>query len=228
MQHARDIVEKLLDHPRCPWNLKPKLCSDVAHWARQNGFEVRNLLPPKFDEFCLIAKDVPKATDALEFHKTELQLPQSLTVISKARVRDSVGLVFLPDGSVCEQGTWFPKYLNEHPAFRARFRKANFIDGDINSLLGMFSECFYHWFHDTLPRLISCLPQLPKDTRFLIHKHPRQYQLDSLAALGIGYDRLIQQPNRYDTHIEALWFSTPIGNCLFSDSHTLQTLAATI
>ncbi len=213
------LIRRLLHSAR------PAICDDVAVWGRAHKTEVFVIHEPVYDEIASLGKEDALARSEIEAHEADLKRPQSLVVIQKARVRDAIGLVFLPDGTTCYQGNWFRPYLTENPSYQAHFRKKRFVKGDIFSLLGLWSAEFYHWFHDTLPRLWTSLPHLPSGTRFLIQKNPRSYQLDSLAALGIRSDRLEYQNNRGDTVIERLWFATPVGHSSFTAAGPLKEIA---
>lgn len=210
---------------RISHSAKPQICTDVALWALAKGLPVLQIYPPIDDEIAPIAAMDAAAKSEFIVHRADLKRPQSLVVLDRAVVRDSVGFVKLPDGSVCQQGIWLRSYLEQHPSYKARFRRKRFLSGSVYSLLGLWSGEFYHWFHDSLPRLLTALPHLPSDTRFLIHASPRSYQLESLAALGIGPDRLEPQWARGDTVVESLWFATPIGHSTFTAGRVLQLLA---
>lgn len=210
---------------RILYSATPQICSDVALWARAKGLPVLQIYPPIHGEIAPIAAMDAMAESEFMLHREDLKRPQSLVVLERAVVRDNVGFVKLPDGCMCQQGTWFRPYLEQHPSYKARFRKKRFLSGNVYSLLGLWSGEFYHWFHDSLPRLLTALPHLPSDTRFLIHADPRPYQLDSLAALGIGPNRLEPQWSRGDTVLESLWFATPIGHSTFTAGRVLRLLA---
>jgi len=214
-----EVVRRVLHSAR------PRICDDVALWCRTNGLSVIELHQPIHAEIVPLVRDDAVSGSEIEKHLPDLKRPQSLVVLPRARVRDEIGFVFLPDGAVLYQGNWFRPYLTDHPGYQARFRSRRSVKGDIFSLLGLWSDSFYHWFHDTLPRLWNSLPHLPPQTRFLIHSKPFPYQLESLAALGISQERLEYQQPRGDTVIERLWFATPLGHSSFTAGDTLKEIA---
>lgn len=145
-------------------------------------------------------------------HRESLERAQTLVTIEGAIVRDVVGFVELPDGQICYEGNWWLPYLTDHPAYKRRLTlKRRTLAGNIYSLLSLWPAEYYHWFHDALPRLEAAWPYLPADTRFLINPDPKKWQLDSLAAFGIGPDRLEVQPSCIHTSVGSLWFATPAG-----------------
>jgi capsular polysaccharide biosynthesis protein len=95
-------------------------------------------------------------------------------------------------------------------------------------MLGMWSQEYYHWFHDTLPRLWGCLKHLPHGVHFLVHSAPRTYQLESLAMLGIKAEQIILQPPIIDTCVDNLWFSTPAGYTTFGSGGGISAMAAQV
>lgn len=138
-------------------------------------------------------------------------------------VRETDGLVILPDGQFCLQGNWYRKQLEAHYAYRRRLPYTRRrLKGDIYSLLCLWGPTYFHWFHDVLPRLLLAQPHLPSGTRFLLNENPRSYQLDSLRAFAISESDLEIQPARCDTQVERLWFATPLGHCSFTSGDALK------
>lgn len=204
---------------------RPGICEDVAVWGRKNGLKVLEIHKPTYDKILPLVLEDATARSEFDFHEADYRRPQSLVVVPKARVRDAVGFVFLSDGSVCYQGNWVRSYLTQNLSYQARFRKKRFLKGNVFSLLGLWSGEFYHWFHDTLPRLLTALPHLPSDIKFLVNEKSHAYQLDSLSALGIGPERLELQPNQVDTVTESLWFATPLGHSTIGAGDVIKQLA---
>ncbi|MBE9199408.1 MULTISPECIES: glycosyltransferase family 61 protein [unclassified Nodularia (in: cyanobacteria)] len=208
------------------YSAKPPICMDIATWAKE-----RNL--PVIETYAAVLSEVEPhifgdeiAESHFKFHRDVLSRPQSLVAIENATVKDGVGLVQLPDGQICYEGNWYLPYLLEHPAYRRRFpRLRQMITGNVYSLLCLWGETFYHWFHDVLPRLEFALPHLPLNTKFLIQETPYAYQLDSLRAYGIGQDRLELQPNSVNTKIEQLWFASPMGHTGLGSGSALKSVA---
>ena len=159
----------------------------------------------------------------LEYHRG-----QFLVKIPWGRVRDRIGYVFLPHGSVCSEANWCVDYMKTNPSYTNRLRKKKKIRGDVFTLLGLWSDAYYHWFHDTLPRISNSLPWLPDNCRFLIQSGPKDYQLESLFALGIERHRLELQDDCGDTLVERLWFSTPHGYTTFGGTQAIERIAQKI
>lgn len=127
------------------------------------------------------------------------------------------GFVRLATGEFLTESTWRMDYmlgsLGEN-IYRARYRRHKFyLEGDIYYLEMMFSGNYAHWFLDELPRLVSALPHLPPDTKFIVSDPLQDFKLHSLSALGITQDRLIPVKGYFETHCERLWFTTPLGSC---------------
>jgi capsular polysaccharide biosynthesis protein len=208
-------------------NAQPEICSDVAVWAHDRGIPVIRLADPLYHEVRSFFSNEEMAVAMVDTHREVLSRPQSLVLIEGARIRETLGLVELPDGQVLLEGNWWLPSLQEHPTYKKRIGfKRHRIRGDVYSLLAMWSTSYYHWFHDVLPRLEAAFPHLPRGTRFLINQNPAHWQLDTLAAYGIQGEDLEIQPSDARTKIERLWFSTPAGQTGFGSQGLLKKVSS--
>lgn len=199
---------------------------DVAAWANQRGCLGKLLHPPVIDEVRPYINDDRVALEEFTTHRAVLERAQTLVTIEGATIRDVVGFVELPGGQICYEGNWWLPYLQDHPAYKRRFPlKRRRLTGNIYSLLCLWAPEFYHWFHDVLPRLETALRHLPADTKYLINSNPKPWQLDSLAAFGIGPDRLEIQGGGTHTRVERLWFATPVGHTSLGSGVVIQKVA---
>jgi hypothetical protein len=204
-------------------NAQPEICPDVAVWASKQGIPVIRLADPLYHEVRSFFSSEEMAVAMVDTHREVLSRPQSLVLIEGARIRETLGLVELPDRRVLLEGNWWLPSLKEHPTYKKRIGfKRHQISGDVYSLLAMWSTSYYHWFHDVLPRLEVALPHLPNGTRFLINDCPAAWQLDTLAAYGIKGEDLEIQPSDSRTKIERLWFATPAGQTGFGSQGLLK------
>jgi hypothetical protein len=203
---------------------RPEICRDIRVPAQQHGWLHVNV-HEAIDQFVIsnLGDDLYSQQD-FQSHQ-DYRRPQTLVAIPWGRVRDDIGFVFLPDGSVCAEGNWWEPYMVKNPAYSDRFRSQKKIQGDVFTLLGMWSQEYYHWFHDTLPKVWNSLPHLPKGCRFLINQKPKGYQMESLHALGITENRLLFMQYKGDLLVERLWFSTPHGYTTFSGPYAIQEIA---
>jgi Glycosyltransferase 61 len=202
---------------------RPKVCIDVAAWARGRGLPVTEIYPPVIGEV-----EPHLGNDNTEFQlcRESLERPQSLVVIEKAKIRYGVGFLELPDGKICLEGNWKLPLLTENPAYQRKyFFKEQYLKGNWYSLLSYWSPEYYHWFHDVLPRLETALPHLPEDIMFLINETPRSYQLESLKAFGIQESRLLIQPSTVLTSIQHLWSASPLGYTTFGSGSVIRQVA---
>lgn len=204
----------------------PSICMDIQAWAKQKGLQTFELAAPVYEELLPYVSQDESARQDFEANRNSLHLPQVMIQIEKAIVRDSLGLVELPDKQICFQGNWHLPYLQQHPSYKRLFAYRNRrLSGDIFSLLCLWGSEYYHWLHDVLPRLEMALPFLPSGTRFLIQENPRPYQLDCLQAYGITSDMLIPQPVTIDSEVERLWFATPAGHTGLGSTTALNKVA---
>ena len=191
----------------------PEICMDVAAWARERGMRIQILQPSILPDVDFLAADDPMGRKTIAAHINAIARDQTLVPIEKAVIRDEDGLVELPDGKICYEGNWWLPYLTSSWSYKKRFEwRRRHLRGDFYSLLCLWGETYFHWFHDVLPRLFTALPHLPEDTRFLINENPKEFQVLTLKALGVSEDRLEFQPARMNTRVDRLWFATPLGH----------------
>jgi len=204
----------------------PEICMDVSVWAVGRKLPVISINPPVVDEVAPHITNDIYAIEEYNKHMSVLQRSQSLISIDNAYIRDSVGFIELPDGKIIYEGNWWINYLLEHPSYkRSIYFKNRFLKGNWYTLHSLWSCEYYHWFHDVLPRLETTLKYLPEDTKFLINERPREYQLESLKAYGIGVDRLEIQAQGFKTCVERMWFSTPVGHTSLGSGQVIAKVA---
>lgn len=81
------------------------------------------------------------------------------------------------------------------------------LEGLWTSLIGAWSEGYYHWLTDALPRL-ALLSEFPSETKILIRGPLRKYQQDALAMMGL-LDRVRESDERH-LLVEDYYFSSPV------------------
>lgn len=82
------------------------------------------------------------------------------------------------------------------------------LTGPWTSVIGRWSEGFYHWFTDALPRL-AALEEFPENTKILFRGPMKRYQEESLRVLGL-LDRMRETKETHLT-VEDFYFSSPVG-----------------
>lgn len=195
------------------YSARPSICMDITAWAKNRQLPIIELHSPVIQELISHVAEDEFAKAEFDEHREVLERYQILVPIEKAYIRDSLGVVELPDGQLCYEGNWWVNYLLKSHSYKRRvYFKNRFLKGNWYSLNGMWSNSYYHWFHDILPRLETAFQFLPPDTKFLIHENPCAYQLQSLEAYGITCDRLEIQPQGVRSGVERLWLSTPLGH----------------
>ena len=216
-------------------SLKKRLLNPVVNTARPDFCEHildRALLEKwpvkKTHEPFILELPVPKgceadpaAHDAFTMHQRTGFPAQYLVGIPNG-IAAGGGFVRLATGEFLTESTWRIDYLVGSMGaniYRARYRRHKLhLKGDCYYLDMMFSVNYAHWFLDELPRLVSALPRLPPETKFIVSDPAQEFKLQSLAALGVAQERLIPVPGYMETHCERLWFATPLGSCEWSST----------
>src|SRR6185503_756778 len=80
------------------------------------------------------------------------------------------------------------------------------LEGNWTSVVSRWSEGFYHWFMDVLPRL-ALLAEFPSDTQIIAPTIHANYQRDSLKWLGL--ENRSRPTSERRLSIEHYYFSSP-------------------
>ena len=201
---------------------RPRICPELYSWARANPSHAE--IVKKFWEPHRKQRPVPTGLvgenppqlfmDNLEyqiFHKT-------LFRIKNVQIRGQDGLLFLPDGSVCQQTSWMHSQIAGNPAYLSPWKGPEvYKQGNYSTLILFWGLGYYHWFADVLSMLHEAIELLPKDTIFLIKKGFKQsysgeHYLPTLNALGIPKERLLEFDGTESLILENFWWQPPAAN----------------
>ena len=80
------------------------------------------------------------------------------------------------------------------------------LEGNWTSVVSMWSQGFYHWFADVLPRL-ALLSEFPSDTRIITPPLNFSYEKDTLKLLGL--EQRIRPTFERHLIVEDFYFSSP-------------------
>ena len=107
-----------------------------------------------------------------------------------ARLVTGSGAVVTADGRLVLQSLLAPEVWERDFSRPTRIRRARRIPGEHASLVSLWSENYYHWLIECLPRLATLqaagLAHLP----LVVPRRLRRFQRDTLAALGVSEERL--------------------------------------
>lgn len=213
--HLRHEVQRVLRG-------RPRICPELYSWARANPSHAE--IVKKFWEPHRKQRPVPTGLvgenppqlfmDKLDyqiFHKT-------LFRIKNVQIRGQDGLLFLPDGSVCQQTSWMHSQIAGNPAYLRPWKGPEvYKQGNYSTLILFWGLGYYHWFADVLSMLHEAIELLPKDTIFLIKKGFKQsysgeHYLPTLNALGIPKERLLEFDGTESLILENFWWQPPAAN----------------
>lgn len=109
----------------------------------------------------------------------------------------------------------------------------DYIDGTVAVLISPYSNNYYHWLFDVLPRLHLLMQSGITCDKYLVNWDGLSFQIDTLSALGIPQTKLIK--NKPDIHLKARKLVVPsLANhagyvpnwvCSFLRSKLLQVMA---
>ena len=211
-----NVLKKRLLNPII-YSARPRICEGIADRARLENWPVQRVNDPFVLELpvpCQFAGDA-KFKSIFEEHQP-LKFPaQFLLRIPNASVLG--GLVKLQTGEFLRESDWRMRYFMESDVSRTRYhRHKTHLDGDCYYLDILFSGNYAHWLADELPRLVGALPFLPAATRFIIIDPITQYKSESLAALGIGSDRIVAVQGHSQVRCERLWYGTAPNDTIWN------------
>jgi capsular polysaccharide biosynthesis protein len=146
---------------------------------------------------------------------------RSLVKIPNARLRSlpgpggPVGLVVLPDTSfvgelVALTAAGRRSVLHEEPSYRERLpRRPPRMDGNFYAFLGLGVYHYYHWSHDLVMGSRGIADLLPRDAQIVVPDPLRQFQMETLALLGLDDHPRIPFPAGECWELENLYVVTP-------------------
>src|SRR5687767_7739580 len=115
--------------------------------------------------------------------------------VPNTRLLAKSGILISPDDRVFEQSCSWKSFFFTHDIEYNSLRRTatrERLSGHHATLISRHGASYYHWFTECLPRLyaLQALPLVP-----LMVQHPlSDWQVESLALLGIKKERLVQMP----------------------------------
>lgn len=99
----------------------------------------------------------------------------------------------------------------------------NHIKGTVALVASIAGNVFYHWMIDILPRLIELqnYENYNKIDFFIINKISNQFQIDTIAKLGIPQAKIIEVNNLFDHHFNVDLLIFPSFTSQFNKSSLL-------
>jgi len=114
------------------------------------------------------------------------------------------------------------EFCRRDPSFNyVRLTEPVYLPGCWTSLIHCWSEGYYHWIMDALPRL-ALLDEFPPDTGILVRGPLRPYQKESLKMLGL-LDR-VRVTSEQHLMVEEYWFTSPVGMTGCTNPHAVHWL----
>lgn len=125
---------------------------------------------------------------------------------SHARLVGDTGLLLDEHKRACAEAL-YRIHLDGEPDYHTLYLPRPItLSGNWISILYRWSQNYYHWLTDCLPRL-ALLNRLPPDTRILVPDKLKPFQMETLRWLGVA-DRIYPVPGRH-LILENYFFSTP-------------------
>lgn len=141
-------------------------------------------------------------------HQAELgSWPRFWTRHANARLVGRTLIVQDERKRICYEAAYGSFCCARDPAFNYFYLPSPVqLRGNWTSVISQWSNGFYHWFLDALPRL-GLLHELPEDTQVLVPPGLAPYQVDTLAWLGL--EGRYRPTNERHLLVENFYFSSP-------------------
>ncbi len=205
---------------------QPVVCPSVKDWIETHPDADAEVIETAITQSQTVQLTLPKTIES-EIHPRFLSMMERdgfytssekyLARISQPKLVGQNGLIILPDGSyalepLMSQGHMegFPEYYSLVQRQLAKIKKVT-KSGQYYSILQLYCQGNnpYHWLHDVLQNLYLTVERLPKDITYIVPQGLRQWQYESLAAVGINQDQTCPLPLGEIWEVESLYFSPP-------------------
>lgn len=173
----------------------PTICSNLVEWIKSNGQHAR-------------------IVDLMnnEFRSHFSHHERYLATIARPTLHTVSGHIQLPTGEIILDTAWIPENIMGSQQYFLRLKNKSIVkQGRWFSLILYWSDNYFHWFCDVLPRLYQVLDRLPLDVRFIVPDHLEDWKIKSLAAIGINRDRMVSYDGRVPWTLEELYYAPPIA-----------------
>ena len=202
-----------------------RLCRSARHWMAMYGEKIGASYIP-VDPACTVSNTLPKTPHPRLRQQLAMdrdyEWPATFVVsIPNGRVWGS-GYIITPDDQLLDDVSYdfrtrrwslFPKTSSIVRYWR--WSKLVRIDGRVAVLSTEGADIFYHWFFQLLPRfelLRRAGIDLEHIDYFVVNDLSKSFQRDSIAALGIGQNKIIESSKiPYLRARELVVPSIPIG-----------------
>lgn len=173
----------------------PKICDDVLAWLesnKQHGKVIANI----------------KSAFSIHFSHHE----RFLAVIRNPTIHTASGYIQLPTGEVILDTAWIPENIRGNWQYFSRLKNKGIKkEGRWFSIILYWSENYFHWFCDVLPRLYQLLDKLPPDTQFIVAGNMEDWKIKSLFAAGIPLEKMIRFDGSVPWILDELYYTPPIA-----------------
>jgi len=109
-----------------------------------------------------------------------------VTLLPGGRLATPDGLVLTHDGLVASESAWDEPHLAATDILKQRrLPKTKLVSGRHASLISQWSDAYYHWMTDALPKLAVLEKAGCMDAALVLSGQPKSWQLRSLELLGV-------------------------------------------
>ena len=153
--------------------------------------------------YCLFPKSLDQGLDWIFCMQHHHSFPPALvTTLSDGHVLGLDGKVMLNDGRLLGDTSKGYKSPFEALDFFPNLNPdEEYFDGTVAVLAAPYSNCYYHWMFDVLPRLHLLRQSGITCDKYLVNWDGLSFQTETLKMLGIPENKIIK--NKPDLHLKA-------------------------
>ena len=191
-----------------------RICNDTLSWVKNNPQYARvtqhisESFTPIYGDFNEISgKKVVLAKD--QFIRPTYN--RFLAVINNAKIHTTSGYIQLPSGEILLETAWVEENIMGNKRYYNQSGGNQIVkNGQWFSIILYWSENYYHWFCDVLPRLHKVVNRLPSEVNFIVPANMEAWKTESLEAIGINLNKCVAFDGNIPWELEEMYYAPPV------------------
>jgi len=195
------------------YSKSPAICENVHQKALDEHWDMKMIHMPFLANVPVPVGSLDEAVTSRYANQSHMGFAAQFLICLPHAKTYGGGLVQLANGQFLSESSWRLNSMLGSKHYKTWFRRNTAsLEGDYYNLQTFWGGNYGHWLYEDVPRLLSALPHLPDNVKFLIPRDMGSWKLESLYALGIKEDQLHPIDGHCEAHCERLWFATELGS----------------
>lgn len=129
--------------------------------------------------------------------------------VPRGRLMDDGGVVVAEDGSLVLESLWDEEHFQRDYCSRTRVPPPVQLEGTYASLVSLWSDNYFHWMFDCLPRLAVLEAVGHTNVPLIVPEGLRPWQRETLARLGVSASRQVPFQKQHVQAEQLIWAAAP-------------------